>query len=292
MTNANVSVFSSVSCRLGEGPTYDPATGTAWWFDIEGKALLEKPTDADEATVHPLPFMASVLAVIDGDRQLIAAQDGLYIRDRRSGRLSLHKPLEAENAATRSNDGRVHPSGALWIGTMGIDGEPGLGAIYWYRAGELRQLYPGIGIPNSICFSPDGRIAYFTDTKLYRLMRVEIDPENGLPTGEPQVFFDHTSREGGLDGSICDAEGQVWNARWGSGMLDTYAPDGTRIGSIAIGPRQVTCPAFVGQSADRLIVTSAWSGLSDAERAADPDAGKTFLLDLPVKGRHEPKVLL
>ena len=40
MTNANVSVFSSVACRLGEGPTYDPATGTAWWFDIDGKALL------------------------------------------------------------------------------------------------------------------------------------------------------------------------------------------------------------------------------------------------------------
>ncbi|NDV88466.1 SMP-30/gluconolactonase/LRE family protein [Aurantimonas aggregata] len=292
MTDVKVGVFSSIACRLGEGATYDPATGTAWWFDIEGKALLEKPTDADEATVHPLPFMASVLAVIDGDRQLMAAQDGLYVRDRRSGRLSLHRPMEAENAATRSNDGRVHPSGALWVGTMGIDGEAGLGAIYWYRAGEMRQLYPGIGIPNSICFSPDGCIAYFTDTKNYRLMRVDIDPDNGLPIGEPQLFFDHTSREGGIDGSVCDAEGQVWNARWGSGMLDTYAPGGTRIGSIAIGASRVTCPAFVGQSADRLIVTSAWSGLSDAERREDPDAGKTFVLDLPVKGRHEPKVLL
>jgi sugar lactone lactonase YvrE len=38
-------------------------------------------------------------------------------------------------------------------------------------------LYPRITIPNAICFSPDGAIAYFTDTVTARLMRVAIDPD-------------------------------------------------------------------------------------------------------------------
>jgi sugar lactone lactonase YvrE len=28
------------------------------------------------------------------------------------------------------------------------------------------------------------------------------------------------------------------------------------------------------------------------QRAADPQAGKTFLIDLPVRGRFEPRVLI
>ena len=41
-----------------------------------------------------------------------------------------------------------------------------------------------------------------------------------------------------------------------------------------------------------MIVTSAWTGLDKAGRRADPDAGKTFLVDLPVRGRLEPKLVL
>src|SRR3546814_7772698 len=74
-----------------------------------------------------------------------------------SGRLSLHAALEADNLATRSNDGRVHPCGALWIGTMGKRAETGAGSLYWFFRGELRRLFSGISIINSIAFSPDGR---------------------------------------------------------------------------------------------------------------------------------------
>ena len=49
---------------------------------------------------------------------------------RADGRLTLQIPLEADNAATRSNDGRVHPCGALWIGTMGRKAEKGAGAAW------------------------------------------------------------------------------------------------------------------------------------------------------------------
>ena len=51
---------------------------------------------------------------------------------------------------------------------------------------------------------------------------------------------------------------------------------------------QPSCPAFVGARAERLLVTSAWQGMDDAARAADPQGGKTFDLGIEVKGRFEP----
>lgn len=34
-------ILDAVDCQLGEGPTYDPATDTAFWFDIKGQKLHE-----------------------------------------------------------------------------------------------------------------------------------------------------------------------------------------------------------------------------------------------------------
>jgi sugar lactone lactonase len=125
---------------LGEGCTYDPATDTAWWFDILERTLFRADLASGAVTSHALPVMASVLAVIDDQRQLLATEDGLYVRDVADGRLTLHTPLEADNAATRSNDGRVHCSGALWIGTMGRKAENGAGAIYRFHRGETSSM--------------------------------------------------------------------------------------------------------------------------------------------------------
>jgi sugar lactone lactonase YvrE len=287
-----VSIFSDVACRLGEGPTYDPARDTLFWFDIVGGKLLEKRSVAGATTVHDLPLMASALAVIDGDRQLVATETGLHVRDARTGALALHTPIEADDPTTRSNDARVHPCGALWVGTMGKTQAPKAGSIYWFFRGELRRILPDITIPNSICFSADGAAAFFADTRKNILFRLDCDPANGLPTGEPRVFVDKRGKKGGIDGSVMDADGVLWNASWGAACVDAYGPDGALLRSVGLPASQTSCPAFVGPKADRLVVTSAWEGMDEAARAGDPEAGKTFLIDLPVKGRFEPKVLI
>lgn len=287
-----ISVLSQHSCHLGEGATYDAASDTAWWFDILERTLLEHRFASGETVLHPLPFMASQLSFIDDRRQLVASDAGLYVREIATGKLALHTPLEADNAATRSNDGRVHPSGALWIGTMGRKAETGAGAIYHFRDGLVTMLFSAITIPNAICFAPDGATAYFTDTAAGLLMRVAVDPATGLSSGEPSALYDHRGQAGGLDGAVVDADGLIWNARWGGSCIDAYSPAGDRLRSIAVPARQPTCPLFVGAKADRLLLTSAREGMSEADVAADPDAGKTFVLDFPMAGRHQPRLRL
>lgn len=287
-----VTVFSGVSCHLGEGPTYDPVEGALYWFDILGRRLLRQAATGEQPAVQDLPEMASAIAAVDAERQLLVTETGLHLRDRRTGRLTPHVAIEADVVATRSNDSRTHPSGAFWIGTMGKKAERGAGAIYWYRAGELRTLYPGITIPNSICFSPGGDVAYFTDTTEGVLWRVDCDPATGLPRGEPKTFVDRRGVKGGIDGSVTDSDGVLWNAVWGIGRLDAYTPDGRLLRSYDLPARQTTCPAFFGPAADRIVVTSAREGLDAAALAADPQAGMTFILDVPVKGKHDPAVML
>lgn len=292
MSTAAVTIYSDVVCELGEGPSFDMVSGALFWFDIYGRKLYEKRPGSADTIAHALPEETSAVATIDGERQLLFTETGLHVRDRASGRLSLLKPVEADRADMRSNDARVHPCGAFWFGTMPKVEGPKSGTIYWFFRGEVRALYPGIAIPNSICFSPDGSIAYFSDTQDDRVMRVACDPATGLPTGEPVVFVESAGRAGYFDGSVVDLDGVLWNARWGAGSLDAYSPDGRLLESIAIPAGQASCPAFVGAAGDRIAVTSAWTGLDEAARKADPLAGRTFLVDRPVLGRPEPAVLI
>ncbi|MGJ4891865.1 SMP-30/gluconolactonase/LRE family protein [Bradyrhizobium sp. HKCCYLRH3099] len=291
MEQVPTTILCAEHCHLGEGPTYDRATDTAWWFDIREGLLFEAKIGGGEVRRHVLGKMASALGRIDAKRQLIVAEDGLFIRTIADGALSLYLPLEADNPATRSNDSRVHPSGTFWIGTMGRKAERGLGAIYALHRGEIVRLFPNVTIPNAICFTADGATGYFADTDENVLYRVALDPQTGLPRGEPEVLLRHTGI-GGLDGAVVDAEGRIWNARWGGGCVDVYSPQGEHLRSVAVPASQASCPAFVGPDLSRLLVTSAWQDMDTAAKAADPGHGQTFLLDVGARGRAEPDVVL
>lgn len=278
-------VLDSTQLMLGEGPSFDPISKRIGWLNIIGKELHELDPASGEKTVTSLPFMASVVAAIDAERQLLGTEDGLFIRNRATGELSLHVDFEPGKPGNRSNDGRVHQSGALWIGTMGKNAEDGAGAIYHVAKGVVTTLFDSMSIPNAICFSPDGATAYYVDTKVNRLMKVMLDPATGLPTGPSSVFIDRSEEDGGIDGAVCDAQGHIWNARWGEGAVDRYDPTGRHTDRYEVPATRTTCPAFFASAADRLLVTSACEGLEGAEVKANPQHGATFDLGITVNGR-------
>lgn len=281
-----ISSLSHPACDLGEGPTYDPHTDTAWWFDITGRKLLEHCFADASTRVHGLPRAASALARVDASRQVLFTEDGLALRDTATGALTPLVAIEAGNPQTRSNDARVHPCGAMWLGTMGWEAQPGAGTIYHYRAGVLTPLFPEITIPNAICFSPGGDVGYFADTARNTVFRVALDAATGLPTGEPEVWRD--SFDGGPDGAVVDSEGCLLIAIWGGSAVVRYTPDGREGARIDLPVSQPTCPAFIGPEADRLLVTSAAIGL-DAPGAGD---GLCHIAALAVPGLHAPDVMI
>lgn len=284
-------IHDSRVCELGEGALWHPLRRQLFWFDILGKRLhsIEDGVPRSWSFVE----MVSAAGWVSRDVLLIAGERDLFLFDLETEEIETLAELEADDPGTRSNDGRADRQGGFWIGTMGKRGgdDPGRGSIWrWYR-GELRRLFSGLTIPNSICFTPDGKFAHFSDTLTHCIQRVELDAD-GWPVGAPETFID-LSAEGILpDGAVVDAEGNLWNAQWGAGRVACYGPDGRFLKAVLIGASQTSCPAFGGEGLSTLFCTSAREGMDAAALAADPQAGKTFAVQGLGPGLPEPQVIL
>ncbi|MDE9449824.1 SMP-30/gluconolactonase/LRE family protein [Aliiroseovarius sp. Z3] len=277
-------VFSDTICQLGEGALWHPEREQLFWFDILGKRLL---TRAGRGEQHwDFEDCVSAAGWVDRDTLILADASALWRFDIETGKRDRLVGLEEDKPQTRSNDGRADPYGGFWIGTMGRNAEPEAGAIYRYYRGALRLLVDNITISNAICFSPDGKYAFFTDTRDGRIMRQPLDGK-GWPTGNPQVFLDLSGEPFGPDGAVVDVQGRFWNAQWGAGRVACYGLDGTLVDTHALPTAQVSCPAFGGPDLSTLFVTTAADGLSD-----DAMAGKTYTIKTTAKGQPEHRVIL
>ncbi|PIB26012.1 gluconolactonase [Amylibacter kogurei] len=279
-------IFDDRACKLGEGPLWHPIRKQFFWFDINRKTLLTSDREW-QFNDH-----VSAAGWIDQDHLLIASQFALLKFHIETGEHQKIAPLEADNKITRSNDGRADPWGGFWIGTMGRNAEPDAGAIYRYYCGELRQLYAPITISNAICFSPDRRFAYFTDTPSKKIMRQDLDANNGWPVGAPIVWLDLHDQDWSPDGAVIDADGNMWLAKWGGAGVACFAPDGNFLREVRCDAEQITCPAFGGADLRDLYCTSATQGLGAEELAKNPDSGKTFLHMNIAQGQQEHQVIL
>lgn len=286
----SATIFDGTECSLGEGPMWHPERQEFFWFDINAHRLYSRA--GDERRLWQFDGHVSAAGWVDHDRLLVAHERALLLLNLGTGDSEEICPLEADNPVTRSNDGRADPWGGFWIGTMGKMAERGAGAFYRYYRGELRQLRAGITVSNAQCFTPDRRFAYFADTPTGKVMRQALDERTGWPVGDPELFLDLPSDQFRPDGAVVDAAGNFWCAHYGHAKVTCHAPDGTLRQSFAIPARQSTCPAFVGENLDRMLVTSAWQKLSDEQRAADRAAGKTFEIDPGARGQAEHRVIL
>ena len=271
-------IFDHTQCQLGEGPLWHPLRKQLFWFDILGKRLHTKGQH------WHFDDYVSAAAWTSETTLMIATSNALRHFDITTGEHHVVTRLEAENTVTRSNDGRADPQGGFWIGTMGINAEQGAGAIYRYYKGTLRRLFAPITISNAICFAPDGRTAYFTDTPTQKILKVALDP-HGWPSGDPELHIDLSDTDFRPDGAVIDAEGNLWNAQWGVGRVAGYAPTGKFIECFHFGATQTSCPAFGGPDLATLFCTSAATGISG------PDQGKTFSVETRYKGQAEHQVI-
>ena len=278
-------------CELGEGGLWHPTRRQYFWFDILGQRLLSR--DRDGERIWRFPEMVSAAGWVSEDVLLVAGERDLFLLDLLTEEIEPLVDLESGKPDNRSNDGRADRQGGFWIGTMGKDPEnrAGHGAIYRFFKGELRVLFPGVTIPNAICFAPDGKTAYFTDTVTQIIQKVALDAD-GWPVGAPETFVD--LRDLGLypDGAVTDADGNVWNAQWGAARIACYSPAGVFLRAVDFPAPHTTCPAFGGLDLTTLFCTSALEGMSPDDIAACPDAGKTFATPSGTRGLPEPRVLL
>lgn len=261
----------------GEGPVWSDRWGGLRWVDMLAGDVL---CLADDGTVRRrhVGDVAAALRPRRGGGAVIAVERGFVLEDD-DGALAPLEPVWSD-PGIRMNEGGCDPDGRFWCGSMAYDQRPGAASLCRLDPdGSVTTALDGVTISNGLDWSPDGALAYYDDTATHRVDVFDYDPAAGLTHRRP---FVQLPDDGNPDGLTVDAEGCVWVALFGSGVVHRYTPAGVLDGVVEIPAAQVTACAFGGPRRDQLFVTTSREGLVAGE---DPSAGALFRADVGVQGR-------
>ena len=276
----------------GEGVVWSPVEDAVYWTDINRRLLHRcrlgsKTVDTWEfdqpVTAVTLTSDAGLLLIVLGGRVIL--WDVASEREIRTVFKLVGWP------AIRCNDARVDRGGVLWIGTMqnNVRADGGtspvteaVGQLISVDAGgNARTWREGVGIANTVAWSPDGEVLYFGDTLRNRIDAFDFAAGRGILSG-PRRFAAGLDR-GLPDGSAIDSEGCLWNCRFGGGCIVRFAQSGSvdRVVETAV-PNPTTC-TFGSQDMRTLYFTSA-AGEAARSSDAEEENGGLFRMRVDVPG--------
>jgi len=280
MTSDTPGAVFNAEATLGEGPMWH--AGGLWFVDIKRFHVHRFDPASGRAQRWDAPGQVGwVLPHADGGF-VAGLQTGIHRFDPESGAFTQLFDPEPARPGNRLNDATTDVHGRIWFGSMD-DGEAAVtGRLYRLDAGGCVDsgLDP-VSITNGPAVSPDGKWLYHTDTLGKRVWRVPVNDDGSL--GAPTLFIE-IDGEGFPDGSTIDAEGCVWIGMYCGWSARRYDPDGRLMRSIAFPVANITKIAFGGPDLGTAYATTARKGLSDAELAAQPEAGNLFAFDAQTVG--------
>ena len=278
----SATLFVDCRCTLGEGILWWPDRRTLLWTDIEKSTLWMHRVDDDVSRQVPLPDRLGSFAICESGRLLLGLAKSLaYLDlDASHGRepcVEPIMPIEPGIPRNRINDGRTDRAGNFVFGTMNEIQDSPMGSFYQYssRHGLRRLDLGGVVIPNSICFSPNGRTMYFCDSTEAIIRQCDYDSDSAA-VGQVREFVRLEPGTGLPDGSVVDRDGCVWNGVWNAGVVRRYDREGALLTEIPVPSKNVTCVAFGGASLDQLYVTSSRQEMTDEELRIAPSSGSVY----------------
>jgi sugar lactone lactonase YvrE len=280
--------------KCGEGVIWSAQEGAVYWTDINRFLIhrFDLASAALKSWFFDEPVVALSLTTSAG--QVLVALASRLINwwpetDRRTD-FGFSLPGYPQ---VRFNDGRSDPAGNFWVGSMknnvlpnGDLGEAGKGEGVLFRVdplGAVTEWRQGLGISNTLCWSPDARLFYFADTLENEIRAYDYDKASGEISNE-RPFLSGFDR-GFPDGSAIDSAGYLWNCRFYGGCIVRLAPDGAVDRIVEMPVQNVTTCAFGGPDLKTLFITTA----SIVSPPGNRLAGSLFALDVEVPGMAENK---
>ncbi len=278
--------------KTGEGLVWHAAENALYWCDIN-RFLIHR-LDASDNSVRSWFFDEPVtsLGLTDRDNTLVAALGSRVILwepetdSRKDGTFHLKTWPK-----TRINDARPDPRGSYWLGTMsnnvnpdGSDADESGNNGVLYRVdpdGAVSEWKKDIGISNTVTWSPDHKHFYFADSPANAVHVYDYDTETGAISNEQPYFMNYS--RGNPDGSVMDAEGFLWNCRYGGHCLVRVDPGGKVDQVIEMPVKNITNCTFGGPDLTTLYVTTAYGKGNPFERLG----GNLFAIETDVKGQPE-----
>jgi xylono-1,5-lactonase len=276
------------AATLGEGTCWSPRHQCLWWVDILERRLYGfHPADGRRREQQFDSEISAVAERRDHAGLIVTLRRGFALFDPDvpgDAPRHLHCP-EAEPAGNRFNDGKCDRRGRFWGGTMDFACEAPTGALYAYEAnGRCVRHALDFAVTNGPAWSRDEGTIYVNDTVKGCVHAFDFDPASGA-LSNPREFLRFAPGDGLPDGMTTDAAGRLWIAHWGGACVSCHAPgSGVELGRIGLPTAHITNCAFGGPDLRTLFITSARSGLSPAQLAAQPQAGGLFAVELSEPG--------
>lgn len=285
--------ISQQTMQVGECPLWHSEEAALYWVDIDGRAVHRYHPESGARQRWEMPTEPSALAINAGGGLIVALRSGFAHLDTNTGSLAEVAPAPFDMATTRFNDGKVDPAGRFWVGTIYEPRSTPSAEMFVLEKGQVRKAWSGgMTVSNGLGFSPDGRSMYHSDTTSHRIDRFDFDAASGA-ISEPHAFQRFSTDKkaadygGRPDGAAVDSEGNYWSAMFEGGKILRFAPDGTRLGEIAVPARCPTMVTFGGPDLRTLYITTASHNRSAEEIAAYPLTGHVLAVRVDVAGQKE-----
>jgi len=282
--SSEVKLLVDAHALVGEGPIWDEEKGVLYWVDILSSMVYEyNPATGENRSYHIGQHVGTVVPRASGGLMLALA-NGFAAFDPATQQVTLLADPEADRPENRFNDGKCDPAGRFWAGTMAYADQSTQGSLYRMDTDfSVHKMLGDIGISNGIVWSLDSKTMYYIDSVAHTVRAFDYDAATGDIRNERVII--RTDGMGLPDGMAIDAEGMLWVAHFGGSCVRRWHPHtGEVLDTIPMPASQITACAFGGADYATLYITSAATGLDDADLQREPHAGGLFAVSPGVKG--------
>jgi sugar lactone lactonase YvrE len=268
-------VAAAAGAELGERPVWDANVAGIVWVDINAGLLHCFTVDGGDTVIASAGVPVGAAAPRAGGGYVIASLDGFRLVAADGAADGPPVVPSGMPANVRFNDGACDPAGRFWAGTTATDGRAKAASLYRLDAdGSITEVLSAVSESNGLGWSPDAATFYYTDSgePESRVRAFGFDLRAGTLHDERELIR-FGPDDGVADGLVVDADGCLWIAMWDGGSVRQYSADGELLGRYPVPVSRPTCPGFGGADLDELYLTTAWQGLGDDQREAEPLAG-------------------